>query len=90
MVRHTHVFPVTSKSIPFTRTRFRSGGGRRGPARKHDRQARAHDTGGYASTLHGSHMPLDTTLHWRWNNPLNVLPLMLAITVVLALVGLIV
>lgn len=35
----------------------------------------------------GSHMPIDTRVHWRWNNPLNVIPLSLAAMFVYAIVG---
>jgi hypothetical protein len=36
----------------------------------------------------GSHMPLDTMLHWDWRNPLNLLPLLLLLALLLALVAL--
>jgi hypothetical protein len=36
----------------------------------------------------GSHMPLDTMLHWEWRNPLNLLPLLLLLALLLALVAL--
>lgn len=35
----------------------------------------------------GSHMPLDTDIHWNWRNPLNVLPAIVLFTIVLALVA---
>lgn len=35
----------------------------------------------------GAHMPLDTTVHWDWRNPLNVLPALLVLLLLLALVG---
>ncbi len=44
---------------------------------------------GGSNTVRGSHMPLETSPHWRWNNPLNVIPLLIVVTVALALVALI-
>ena len=35
----------------------------------------------------GAHMPLDTTIHWDWRNPLNVLPALLLLLLAIALVG---
>jgi hypothetical protein len=35
----------------------------------------------------GAHMPLDTTVHWDWRNPLNVLPALFLLVLVLAVVG---
>ena len=43
------------------------------------------------NTPFGSHMPLDTQLHWDWRNPLNIIPafilLLLALTILELLVG---
>jgi hypothetical protein len=38
---------------------------------------------------YGSHMPLDTSVHWDWRNPLNILPALLLLVVLLALVELV-
>ena len=38
---------------------------------------------------YGSHMPLCTSVHWDWCNPLNILPVLVLFVVLLALVGLI-
>lgn len=35
----------------------------------------------------GSHMPLDTEVHWTWRNPLNVIPAALLLVTLLAAVG---
>lgn len=35
----------------------------------------------------GSHMPLDTEIHWTWRNPLNLIPAALLLVLLLALVG---
>jgi hypothetical protein len=40
--------------------------------------------------IFGSHMPLDTDLHWDWRNPLNVIPVMILLLIVIALVAAIV
>ena len=40
--------------------------------------------------IFGSHMPLDTDAHWDWRNPLNVIPAMLLLLIVIALVAAIV
>ncbi|HEU4324677.1 MAG TPA: hypothetical protein VFS21_16150 [Roseiflexaceae bacterium] len=36
----------------------------------------------------GSHMPLDTNIHWTWDNPLNLLPVSMVLLLVLALAAL--
>src|SRR5262249_26377484 len=38
---------------------------------------------------YGSHMSLDTSVHWDWRNPLNILPALLLFDVLLALVELV-
>jgi hypothetical protein len=35
----------------------------------------------------GSHMPLDSDLHWEWRNPLNIFPIIVLAAVVLAMIG---
>lgn len=35
----------------------------------------------------GAHMPLDTSIHWSWRNPLNILPVLLLLVLTIALVG---
>jgi len=42
-----------------------------------------------SDTPYGSHMPLDTSVHWDWRNPLNILPALLLFVVLLALVELV-
>lgn len=36
---------------------------------------------------YGSHMPLDTRLHWDWRNPLNIIPAFMLLLVALTLVS---
>jgi hypothetical protein len=38
----------------------------------------------------GSHMPLDTQLHWDWRNPLNIIPAFMLLLLVLTIVVLLV
>ena len=38
-------------------------------------------------TIFGSHMPLDTDAHWDWRNPLNVIPAMILLLIVIAFVA---
>jgi|KBSMisStaDraftv2_1062788.scaffolds.fasta_scaffold3652013_1 hypothetical protein len=38
----------------------------------------------------GSHMPLDTAMHWEWRNPLNIIPAVILLLIVLALIAAIV
>ena len=40
--------------------------------------------------IFGSHMPLDTEAHWDWRNPLNVIPALILLLIVIALVAAIV
>lgn len=40
------------------------------------------------STPFGSHMPLDTMLHWHWRNPLNIIPAFILLLFALTLLGL--
>jgi hypothetical protein len=40
--------------------------------------------------IFGSHMPLDTDAHWDWRNPLNVIPAMILLLIVIALVAVLV
>jgi hypothetical protein len=35
----------------------------------------------------GSHMPLDTSVHWDWSNPLNILPITMLLLIVFALIA---
>jgi len=37
--------------------------------------------------IFGSHMPLDTETHWNWRNPLNVIPALVLLMIVIALVA---
>ena len=41
-------------------------------------------------TPFGSHMPLDTEIHWDWRNPLNIIPAFMVLLFVLTVIGLLV
>ncbi len=38
----------------------------------------------------GSHMPIDADPHWRWDNPLNILPAVIAVFLLLALLAIVI
>jgi hypothetical protein len=42
------------------------------------------------TTRQGSHMPIDTDIHWTWRNPLNIIPAFVLVCIVIAVVGTIV
>jgi len=48
----------------------------------------AHSDHASLRTPYGSHMPLDTTIHWNWRNPLNILPAFMIVLFVLSVAGL--
>ncbi len=37
----------------------------------------------------GSHMPLDIEPHWSWSNPLNIIPALLLLSLIIGLLGVI-
>lgn len=43
-----------------------------------------------SNTPFGSHMPLDTQMHWDWRNPLNIIPAFMMLLFVLTIIGLLV
>jgi len=43
-----------------------------------------------SNTTFGSHMPLDTQMHWDWRNPLNIIPAFMILLFVLTIIGLLV
>lgn len=38
----------------------------------------------------GSAMPLDTEIHWTWDNPLNIIPALIVLFLLLALIAILV
>jgi hypothetical protein len=43
-----------------------------------------------SNTPFGSHMPLDTRMHWDWRNPLNIIPALVVLLFVLTVIGLLI
>ena len=43
-----------------------------------------------STTPFGSHMPLDTQMHWDWRNPLNIIPAFMLLLFLLTVIGLLV
>ncbi len=43
-----------------------------------------------SNTVFGSHMPLDTQMHWDWRNPLNIIPAFMIVLFVLTVIGLLI
>jgi hypothetical protein len=61
----------------------RTGGPRRAPSIGFERNERvANDRG-------GSHMPIDTGIHWEWRNPLNILPALILLFLLIDLVAMV-
>ena len=42
-----------------------------------------------SSERSGSHMPIDTGIHWEWRNPLNVLPALILVFFAIAVIAMI-
>ena len=68
------------------RPRVRTGGPRLPLSAGHDDLVERFTKG----AIFGSHMPLDSEAHWDWRNPLNIIPAMLLLLIVIALVAAIV
>lgn len=71
-------------------------GGPRGPRRHRDEPGNRPETTPndwfqrLNNTSHGSHMPLDTGLHWELRNPLNIIPAFVLLMFLIGIVGLLV
>ena len=87
MAVFSHPYRTSSKTgIPATpRARW----GR--PNRPFRARTRAEQISTNFSTAYyrGSHMPIDTEIHWEWRNPLNLLPLLLLLFLIVALVAMV-
>jgi hypothetical protein len=87
MASFTHIYTDIVKRAATDEPRARYGGPRRPqlPTTSYERSER------YGPTdYHGSHMPLDTGVHWEWRNPLNILPGLILLLMVLALLMLVI
>lgn len=87
MASFSHTYADTVPHTTIEQPRARRGGPRRPqlPTTNYERGER------YGPAInHGSHMPLDTGVHWEWRNPLNILPALMLLFVALALIALVV
>ncbi|GAB4193099.1 MAG: hypothetical protein OHK0022_07670 [Roseiflexaceae bacterium] len=82
MALPTHITRTDAATMP-DELRERSGRPRRNPAVPIPQQPVSS-----VSERSGSHMPLDTGIHWTWRNPLNVLPAGIIVLLLLALIAL--
>ena len=62
-------------------------GGPRGPHSRHTSTNHV-DRFGIGRNF-GSHMPIDADPHWRWDNPLNILPAVIVLFLLLALLAIV-
>ena len=86
MTTITHAYPKDSSSKAGLAQRERTGGPRG------DQPETLNELVEFfmMNTPFGSHMPLDTQLHWDWRNPLNIIPAFMLLLFVLTIVGLLV
>ena len=86
MTTITHAFPKDSSSKTELALSERTGGSR-GDLPETSNQLVEYIM---ANTPFGSHMPLDTQMHWDWRNPLNIIPAFMLLLLVLTIIGLLV
>ena len=79
----THTYSDNPTYEPLASPRARSGGPRLPLAAAHEELIERVATG----AIFGSHMPLDTDAHWEWRNPLNIIPALILLLMVVALVA---
>jgi hypothetical protein len=72
---------ATIDGVAEQRTRYGAPGQRPATAR-HERNEYREKTDSC-----GSHMPIDTGIHWEWRNPLNILPALILFLLIVALVA---
>jgi hypothetical protein len=84
MTTITQAYPKDSSSKTGITLRERTGG------QRGDQPETSHELIEFfiMNTPFGSHMPLDTQLHWDWRNPLNIIPAFMLLLLVLTIVGL--
>jgi hypothetical protein len=58
-----------------------------GGSRPHARPANVYEL--FSSERRGSHMPIDTGIHWEWSNPLNILPALILVLLLAAVIGMV-
>lgn len=86
MALFSSTYTATSTHAGTAEPRARFGGRRprQEPATRYER-----DEFYGMATPHGSHMPLDTVAHWDWRNPLNILPALILVLLVVAVAALV-
>jgi hypothetical protein len=85
MASLTHAYTDThTDNLPAT-SRTRTGGPRRylRPDNTYERYERL------SNGRLGSHMPIDTSIHWEWRNPLNILPAIVLMFLAIAVIGMV-
>lgn len=85
MASLSHTYTETSSEFRAAEPRARYGGPRRRPTTTSYERNESYGTTSY----NGSHMPLDTVAHWDWLNPINILPGLLMLLLVIALVAMV-
>ena len=86
MTSTSHTYTDASSDIQTADSRTRFGSSPRRPmaTTRYEREENSTMT-----THYGSHMPLDSTAHWDGRNPLNILPAMCLLLLVVGLVALV-
>ena len=80
----THARPTFATPADTAARRERTGGPRRPRGMAPERQPAESIL---TTARNGSHMPLDIEIHWSWDNPLNVIPGFMLLSLLAALVG---
>ena len=83
---YTRTYAESSSDARTAEPRARFGGSRRGPptATRYE-----HDQHYGMANYHGSPLPLDTAVHGEWRNPINILPGLILLLLVVALVAMV-
>jgi hypothetical protein len=86
MAALSQAYTDTMNTAEVVEMRVRTGGpfGSRPTSPRDDWYARYLSSGGF-----GSHMPLDTEIHWDWRNPLNVIPAIMLVLLIVAVLALV-
>jgi len=80
---HTYADDREYTALPMPRVRYG------GPRRQFDAPMPTERNDRYGKTFFGSHMPIDTDIHWTWRNPLNILPALIVLIILLDVVTLV-
>jgi hypothetical protein len=73
---HTDNLPATSRT-------------RAGAPRRHFLPSAYERSQHSTSDRRGSHMPIDTDIHWEWRNPLNILPALILAVIVIDVIAMV-